>query len=240
MRWSIGPALDAGFGVLKYSIKNAKNIYPDFDHVICHNQLDDNKKKLLSGLGVRLIDTTNLKSSLCIPPDSGYFVYWKLYPPRLRLNSHEIWIDNDIIIEDRLPEINSFLNNKRSVLLYQGRKSLHGAFNEDIPDGISINSGIFGIPPGMNFQKRLNDNIQRKGMNKWNNKFDEQGLVAKTLLEENEIYIIPLTSIPLAHSESSIEPFLKQPMRKGFHFVGVNYFGIHKGWNEYIQMHIKT
>lgn len=232
LRWSMGPAVDAGFEVLKYSVNNIKKLYPEFDTILCCNQLNSDRMSLVSKLGVEIIDTTNMLDELNVKMDKGFSVARKLYPPRLREDAHEIWMDSDIIIEKKVPEIDKFLSSDK-FLVYQGlNMNSYGHFNEHVNTRLRLNSGIFGLPPRYDFKKELNENIKNYKLKKWSHKFDEQGLVAKTLLEK-KYYMISLVSVPIIEKFSNVLPFLNSQTRKGFHFVTVNLENDHEGWSSY-------
>lgn len=222
IRWTIGPSREDGFNCLEKSIFNMKKLYPECDFVVCHNQLSDFQYGKIANLDVELFDQNKHQDALKHPPQ-GVNVHWKLYPPRLRHNAHEICIDNDIILWKRVPEIDYFLNND-VCLIYQGRNRLYGVYDSDMPQAIRINSGIYGLPPAFDFGSKIND-IQKP----WEGRFDEQGLVA-TILSANPYCMIPLTSVPICEYwmssddfKESLDAFLRNQFCCGAHFVGINY-----------------
>lgn len=222
IRWTIGPSSKDGFKCLEKSVSNIKKLYPECDFIVCHNQLSGAQKDKIANLDVDLFDQDKHQNSLNHPPQ-GVNVHWKLYPPRLRYNAHEICIDNDIILWKRVPEIDYFLNNNMC-LIYQGKNRLYGIYDSNMPQAIRINSGIYGLPPAFDFGGKIND-IQKP----WKGRFDEQGLVA-TILSENPHFIIPLTSVPICeywmtsdNFKKSLDSFLRNELCCGLHLVGINY-----------------
>jgi hypothetical protein len=217
LRWTIGPVHECGFDVLLASVRKMRSLY-DFDYVVCYNGLSDEQIGKLKDLEVDLIDQGKYVDSIKIPPSDGYFVGWKLYPPRLNLHGHEIFIDNDVVLHLRLPAINRFLRvDPDCVLLYQGLHGLHGAFSKDIPHPVRINSGLFGVPPNFRFGDEL---CSRVGQ--WKDYFDEQGLVGACLLSHPRHTFVSLHDLPI------IEPTFDLGVHDGnlnccgFHFVGAN------------------
>lgn len=93
IRWTIGGNVSQhGIDCLGNSINCWKDLYGDsFDYFLCYNNIDVNKLNF----GVNLINQHEHLNSLSIQPNS---TAWKLYPPRISLQSHEIFIDNDLII----------------------------------------------------------------------------------------------------------------------------------------------
>lgn len=232
IRWSIGPVKPNGFKVLSLSVKATKKLFPECDLVICYNQISSEEIAQLEKLEVRLVNS-ELHKSFLLKPSKGYNVYWKLYPPRIEINSSEIFLDNDIILTKRPPEINKFLENN-STLLYQGlNANKHGQFAKASPCGIRINSGIFGIPPHFDLNKRALKIIKKLNITSWENRFDEQGLIAATLLEYCPYHIIPLTTVPILEPNFSLDKLTTESCC-GYHFVKVNYEQSHEAWREFM------
>lgn len=214
LRWTIGPVHPCGFDVLEQSVKAMKSLY-DFDMVICYNQLDDKQLERLRGFDVELVDQSGFLSSLFCQPRAGYSVEWKLYPPRLRFQAHELFIDNDIVLHRKPPEISRWLGGNVG-LLYQGLHGLHGSYAGLVPPGFRINSGIFGLPPHFDFEKKLMGVAKQ-----WTGYFDEQGLVASTLLQHPFI-TIPLTVLPIVEPDWPMDLHYHNEDCCGFHFVHAN------------------
>lgn len=229
----MGPAEPAGFDTLRLSVKTTKRIFPEFDLVICYNQLSAAEVQILEKLDVALINNEKHISDFIFPPTEGYHVHWKLYPPRLRIESPEIFIDNDVVLIKRPPEIDMFLEGGHSTLLYQGlNEGAHGQFANASPKGIRINSGIFGMPPDFDFNERARKISKLHKVTGWENKYDEQGLVAAVLLNHSFYHIIPTTTIPIIDPSSSLDGFTT-PACCGYHFVQVNYQPKHQGWERF-------
>lgn len=214
LRWTIGNVHPCGFDVLAKSVDLAVKLYPDFDRIICHNNLTPLELRQIQKMDTELIDQTKHLDDLPHPPDKMCEVAWKLFPARIRSSSHEIFIDNDIVLTDRLYEIDEFLSNN-CPLLYQGLHGLHGRY--EVPKGIQINSGIFGLPPGFDFKQELS-----RRMLPWTGRFDEQGLVAATLLDQPKHIMIGLPTVPIVEPDFSLEAQEKNHIRKGFHFARAN------------------
>ena len=222
MRWSIGPVKPIGFRVLSLSVKLAKKIFPEFDFVICYNQISSEEIFKLEKLEIELINSELYVDEFFFKPSNGYHVHWKLFPPRIRMNSFEIFLDNDVVLTKRPPEIDKFLKED-STLLSQGlNANLHGQFGSASPNGVRINSGIFGLPPHFDLNERALKIAKNHNITKWKNKFDEQGLIAATLLEYPFYHIIPITTVPILEPNFSLSGFTTSTCC-GYHFVQVNY-----------------
>jgi hypothetical protein len=213
VRWTIGPVTKSGFQSLALSIASFQHFYPDTDALVCFNC----DKELLHWLPSN-VDKYDQHTHQNDPlPPMG--VAWKLYPPRIAPDRHELFIDNDIVFLNHIPEIDYFFNNDVTLLL-EGLSRNYGRYERHVPPAYSINSGIFGCPPGFN----LNKYVKFFGGSEWQQNahgehaasktFDEQGLVALALLEYRKFVIIPNTSV----TDCSRQLIKGQ----GLHFIGVN------------------
>lgn len=229
IRITIGPTRPQGFEVLKLGVEMLRKLYPECEVVICYNQLSTEQISEIRNL--TLINQELYTEKYIVTPKQGYQVCWKLYPPRLRPESHELFIDNDIVITHRLLEIDRFLQDD-ATLLYEGLHGLHGQFANELPSGIRINSGIFGLPPFYDFESEATYMFQKIGEGKWTDHFDEQGLVGSCLLKYPRYYIVPQTKIPIVEPWMDLEPAIRNPLCVGIHFVGINRYE-HPGWHEF-------
>lgn len=206
-----------GFECLYQSILNFKMIY-DVDVYICYN-------------GSKITEIQNTFFNYVnqeIYSKKAVGVAWKLYPTRIDLNRHELFIDNDLIINERIPEIDDFFNSD-STLMLEGEGRNYGRFSKHVLPKYSINSGLFGIPPGFNLQKYLdffgetweNNVSDRKLSFTW----DEQGLIASSLLSYKKFAIISNKVITNCAK--------KLNMAQGMHFIGLNREKHHRPWLEY-------
>lgn len=209
-RWTIGPSTPAGYECLRKSIDSFLKFY-EAEVVICHNCPPETISHICIG---DFIDQTKLEHKI-----KPIGVAWKLYPPRIDVNRYEIQIDNDIVFEEEIPEISTFLNNDCTLLL-QGDSRTYGRFERYVPEGYEINSGIYGMPPEFNLQKYVDFyckkdwELNAHGQHEQSKTFDEQGLVALALLNYRKHAIIPATSV------TNCEHELVQS--KGMHFIGLN------------------
>lgn len=211
LRWIIGPVHDNGFSIIKDSVKSMLNIYKNrFDFIICHNQLNQSQLNFLKSLNVELFNQNDYRNK------NIYSNSWKLFPARLSMESHEIVMDNDIILFEPLEEIDEFLNSN-STLLYQGIERNYGYYSKHITHNININSGIYGMPPKFDLEINV-----KQDLSNYKNYYDEQGLVASALLNWHSYCIIPQTTIPIIKPNYSIENYLNNNLYKGIHFCGIN------------------
>lgn len=222
IRFIVGPVSNDGLKILKQSINNFKKLYSQCDLMACYNQIDPCK---LKNLEITLLDQSLFINVLkCEPKDE----IWKIYPPRVRMDSYEIIIDNDLLIVDKVPSIDKFLESD-STLILQGSYRFYGKYDSLIPDGYKINSGIYGMPPGFDFESCIHsiikgdnwDQDRRQGL------FDDQGIIAGCLLKYPNVIIIPNTEIFNYKNEEIV-----CPKANGYHFIDVNRKK-HIGWEKH-------
>jgi hypothetical protein len=211
IRWTIGPTTKEGCDALELSIKCWKKVYKNFDLIVCYNLWNERLKKL----DVELISQEQFSNYNLIKPKGNS---WKLYPPRLRPNSHEIFIDNDLVLYKKVDIIDEFLESFDLFFITCGLMTHHNPFST-----ACINSGLFGIPPHFDLQKEIDEAIIRVNLKDWEF-FDEQGLVG-SIITKNKHKIIPIDEISNCYFECI-------PGKSGSHFCGVN-SGHVSYWNQF-------
>ena len=201
IRWTIGPpACRHDCAILKRSIRNFLSLYGDqFDYLLCVN-----------GRSLSEFDSINPKVKLMkqvpvlgCPNPKG--CAWKLYPPRIRPESHEIFIDHDLVFVDVIEKVNDFLASKNSFIYAQSEFRNYGRFDGIVSKGFRLNSGIFGIPPGKSLD------IASAG--DWVEYFDDQGFIASIFCREKNLIRIDLEEIWICDKECMPK------FAKGYHFV---------------------
>jgi len=222
IRWTIGNVYPNGLYSLKVSIKLFSELYPNFDLYVCYNNIDNPCLKELKTLGVKLINQEKHIDSLAYKPK---LATWKLFPPRLNINTHEIVVDNDLIIKKECPFIEEFINGKHT-LLCEGKHRLFGRFEKYVPKNYKINCGLYGMPPKFDFQKEIS-NILAQDKKEFTNFFDDQGLVAACLTKIKH-EVISRKDISITEAKEKLIDG-----EYGIHFVQLNREKIHKGWNQY-------
>lgn len=117
-RWTIGgnPHL-CGLRILKKSVKSVLGLYGDeFDYVICHNNLSGWMLDYIKNINIKLLEQSHGDEMEYVPRG----VAWKLYPPRLRVDAHEVFMDNDILIHSRSSIVDEFLKSSDMTFITQG------------------------------------------------------------------------------------------------------------------------
>lgn len=215
LRWTVGNVKDPGFETLAASVRHVRRLYgAEFDYVICHNGLTDRHLEKVRRLGEPLFDQRvyfETGEGLHLEPDGPA---WKLYPTRLRLDRHEIVIDNDLVLYRRLPELEEFLASEKP-LVTQAVKDSYDRFSLHIREGFEINTGLLGFPPGFDLKPRIES---LPFLDQWHRHFDEQACVA-AVLQHEDIILVPLGHVSV--------PRPNRPYMHGLH--GVHFVGVNKG-----------
>lgn len=229
LRYTMGKVSSLGWTILFESIRNIKKVYPEFDIVICHNKLSFEEISMLTDLGVDLIAQDQLEQTFAfVDDDEGKIrnFCWKLMPPRLRLESHELWVDNDIIIRERIEGIDRWLQGSTSIIS-RGFCHDYGRFAKSMQFKDSCCAGFFGLPPNFDFQSEINrlcDGKPLKG-------FDEQGLVSVIVTSIEGFIMLPHRDLVLLSETWKPRPDFWIP--KGLHFARSNRFTNHVSWKLY-------
>lgn len=212
IRWTFGLNSKESLDCLKLSIKNFYKFYRDeFRYFLCFNNIDPLEFDWSKKYNVNLIDQDQYKNSLCIRPIMNHSC-WKIYPPRLDINSYEIFMDNDLILHKRI-DFKKFIEKKIFFMAEAVRKA-YGTFQEKINYHYNLNAGFLGIPPGFNFQEKANNVIVENSVSWENSYYEEQGLVAYIFHKQN-CEVIKLDEIFICYDSYCIGEY-------GMHFVGLN------------------
>jgi len=193
----------------------------DPEVIVCYNNIKPNQLAELEQMGLQLHKQD--PASLPLPPEG---VAWKLYPPRLAPNRHELFIDNDLVIVRKTKKIDMFLAS--DAVIYT--RSLHAAFGcytSKVPASFRLNTGLFGIPPGYDFQGELLRRLD--GKKKWESYFDEQGLVASALYAQPNRIEIGLKEIAICEVDDYKKSW------HGCHFVGSNRTERNVAWDTFLK-----
>jgi hypothetical protein len=145
---------------------------------------------------------------------------WKLCPTRLRPDSHELWIDNDVIIRDRIPEIDDWLSKNVPIISTTHSQEMYGRFR---PDVSNCCAGFFGLPPNFDFQTKLLEGCDGTPLDG----FDEQGLVVSIVTKEKDW--IPIHTWNLNQTGWFAKFTMECP---GYHFIRLN-TGTNSAWESY-------
>lgn len=232
VRWVIGDVRPCGFSILKKSTDFFVDIYRDrFDYEIHYNGPTTRQKldKFSFNSEIEIVKQVDSKELNVRPPTNvDYAAAWKLYPARARLYSHEIIIDNDLVLEKPLEEIEEFLASEHRCMITEAYRRNFGRFDRLIPKNLKFNTGFCGLHPGFDLTAKINS----LNVGEWMDYFDEQGATSASLFSDGLI-VIPLSKISVC-----VDNWISAS--HGSHFVGANK-GWVSPWEEYLKhKNIKT
>lgn len=191
VKWVIGPVSSSGFSCLKFSIRNFLELYKDrFEYVICYNNLNEREINFIKQFNVPLYN----QEDFCKRVNWGvpFGCIWKLFVPKFG-TSHEITLDNDLIIRKRLPQIEEFLDSQNKFLITEALKRNYGIFDNKVKSDIKYNTGLLGIPPNYDITAMVDKTLKQFKI-EWKTWFDEQGLTSY-LIQDEDVIFVPLRQI---------------------------------------------
>lgn len=205
VRWTLGAAnRKSSYRILDKSISAMINLYSDrFDYYVLYNddvkdyEIDflKNKHKKVSFLkqdwkfcpiklevpNVYVTDLTHHNANQKI---NGSF--WKICPPRLDKNVHEIILDNDLIFLKKPKAIEDFLSRSDKNFIIKDSNRYLGPYADlFVKEKQGFNSGIIGLRPNYDFEKDIiKYSCYLDNKNDYGN---EQGLLTYTLYTTDPI-----------------------------------------------------
>jgi len=238
IRWTVGNIKSRlGWEVFSESVRLIPKVYPEFDFVICHNNLSVEEEERLKCYGVSLYRQNRSEIGFPVCWEEGRSVLgksdvfvWKLVPPRLRPQSHELWVDNDIIIRDRIPEIDEWLTSDTG-LISLGFYPNYGIFEDRIPPDFKSCAGLFGLPPNFDFA----DKILKYCGDQVLQGYDEQGLVTLIVSEMDGFVGVSIDHMRSLAPERTLwdYPLGMRDWPIGMHFHHTNHASRHNPWSIY-------
>lgn len=222
--------------MLKLSILQMRRHLQDgVDLMICHNGLSASQLSSLKIGGVILFRQREEMFQLEPPESTDWrgsdFVeklkdqpqrnYWKIYPPRLRIQAPELILDNDVLFSRRGIDIVREFFSGDELLLTAPMYRSYGRLDHLIPRRFAINVGVVGLPAGFDFEKHLRERIDLIGA--WKNYYDDQGLIAMALCDHKSRII-----------SRRLINYGGEGQRPIHHLVGINYLDHHPGWKNFL------
>ncbi len=226
LRWTIGPTQPLGLKILIESVKMAELSMPGFDKVICYNNISPEP---FENLGVSLHRQTQDQFPLTLTqapyPGARLGSGWKLCPPRLRPDGHELWVDNDIVIEKPMPSVESWLARDATIIA-EGWYGFYGVY-DDLVRPYKVCAGLFGLPPGLDFWDAILKIARQDQVGGW----DEQGMTAAVCTMYHDCIVVPMTELSNCEKE-----FVGGAC--GYHFVEANRSKRHTSWEAYTRRRV--
>ena len=243
-----------GLEILSESIyRTTKALGMDsWDWAICYNGLSKDEVKQLSDVidnrPIKLIPQNWITCPVinnCQSPRraDGSYEYdgkrcggtmWKVSPPRMRMDAHEIVVDNDIVLLKKFPQIDEWLAQTKKTLILEEPIRFYGRYDSLFPsDQPFMNSGFMGMPPGYDFGAEILKYWKLHGSYEDLTQADEQGLLVYTLNQTPNIRIRSNQMIEILHRDMNTKITGHE---EGLHFTQANRIQNHYAWGKYKEM----
>lgn len=250
-RWTVGNTLPQGLEILAESVNRTTRALgiDNWDWAICYNGVSRDELQFLSkAIGNKPIQLISQSWATCPVNDNvqtprrrdGSFEYngakcggtmWKVCPARLRMETHEIVMDNDIVLLKKFPEIDEFLQATDKALLLEEPVQFYGRYDCLFPSNEPpLNSGFMGFPPGYDFGNHILMNWEKHGSYTNLTQADEQGLLTYTLNQQPNIRITKEEMVIILHRDYRTQITGKE---HGIHFTQANRMPNHPAWKKY-------
>ena len=262
-RWTCGPCLQQGLDILAESIDRTTAALgeDEFDWMICYNGLNSDHVAFLQNvIGDRPIVLEPQNWLDCAIPDrcgtpirpDGSFEWngntcggtlWKVAPARKRIDTHEIVMDNDIIMLKAIPMIEEFLDDDKVMILEEPIcfYGYYERFHDRNPP--YLNSGLMGFPPGYDYAAALRQKWEKH--TEWSDEekkkvplfnisqADEQGLLMLALKDHDNI------RVPVEYMTEVLGKDYNKKItgsEYAIHFTQANRMPRHHCWLQYQQI----
>lgn len=250
-RWTCGDCLQQGLDILAESIKRTTSCLgiDNWDWAICYNGLNRESLSFIEkAIGNRPIQLIAQNWVMCPINDNcqtprrkdGSFEWngnkcggtmWKVCPARLRMESHEIVVDNDIVVLKKFPQIDAFLAANDKALVLEEPIRFYGRYDCLFPaQAECLNSGLMGFPPKYDFGARIQENWIKYGQYNNLSQADEQGLLTFTLNQIPNIRIKKDQVIEVLNREYQVKLTGDE---MAIHFTQANRMPNHYQWHKY-------
>ncbi len=237
VRWTVGDVSARGWEALRLSVHCAFQLFgPEARYTICVNTVPLARAQQWAGPLPGLVAWQAITAD-AMPPwlarhldgEMAEGVGWKLVPPQLYPDCHELALDNDCLLWAMPAALKEFLARLDATLLAEDVARCLGLFDATAVPGM-VNSGIRGLPPAFDYPRALTRTLAQYQADEGKpallrSELDEQGLQAAALHRD--------ACLRVSTREVSIcSPFWpRQPELGscGAHFVGLNVR--HLPWN---------
>lgn len=253
-RWTVGNCLQQGLDILAESINKTTRALgiDNWDWAVCYNGLNREELQFLNkAIGGKPVQLVAQSWATCPVDDNcqtprrkdGSFEWngnrcggtmWKVCPARMRMETHEIVMDNDIVLLKKFPQIDEWLAcNDKSLILeepirFYGRYDcLFGA------DGPFLNSGFMGFPPGYDYGAEIYNTWVQYGKYMNISQADEQGLLTHTLNKLPSVRIKKEQMVEVLHRDFKTQITGHE---YGIHFTQANRIPSHHTWQKYQEL----
>ncbi len=236
VRWTVGDVSSRGWEALRLSVHCAARLFGGRARLaVCVNTvpLAEARAQTESQTGplpVEWVPVTreDVPAELAphLDPEMAEGVGWKLVPPRLFPELHELSLDNDCLLWGMPAALGEFLGRTDATLLAEDVERCLGQF-DDAPVSGAVNSGIRGLPPGFSLLPPMQAVLAGRPL-VLRSELDEQGLQAAALYRAGPCLRVRTEEVTICSPFWPRQPGLGSC---GAHFVGLN--SKHIPWDYY-------
>lgn len=226
IRWTIGDVNPAGFEALRLSIHGAMHLFgAAAEYRVYVNTISVGDARSRTGqtpLAVQWVQVERRIPIVLRPylgKDMAEGVAWKLLPVRAFPDSHELSLDNDVILWRVPPAVEQWLGSRdpAATLVAADISAAFGKF-ADLCGPEPLNSGIRGLGPALDFEAALS-HVLRIRPTSLEAELDEQGLQIAAIGCCGTPFVIDAADVTIC---SPFYPHNPELGRAGAHFVGLN------------------
>lgn len=253
-RFTVGNCLQQGLDILAESIQRTTRALglDEWDWAVCYNGINRDElqflQKAVAGKPIQLIPqhwATCPITDDCQTPrrKDGSFEWngarcggtlWKVCPPRLRMETHEVVMDNDVVLLRKFPQFDEFLGRSDRVLLLEEPIRFYGRYDCLFPPADPcLNSGLMGFPPGYDFGTEIFKVWERYGRYTNLTQADEQGLLTYTLAQSPNVRVSKEQVVEVLHRDYKTALTGRE---YAIHFTQANRMPNHHPWQKYREL----
>jgi hypothetical protein len=257
-RWTVGNCLQQGLDILAESINRTTRTLGlhNWDWAVCYNGINrDDLEFLKKAIGSKPVQLVSQSWATCPINDNcqtprrkdGSFEWngtrcggtlWKVCPPRLRMESHEIVMDNDIVLLKKFPQIDEFLAATDKALILEEPIRFYGRYDCLFSaDDAFLNSGFMGFPPNFDFGMEIFKVWEKHGRYMNLTQADEQGLLTYSLNQIPSVRVKKEQMVEVLHRDFKTTITGRED---GIHFTQANRIPNHHSWQKYKEISINN
>jgi hypothetical protein len=156
---------------------------------------------------------------------------WKVCPARMRMDTHEVVMDNDIVLLKKFPQIEEFLRSTDKALILEEPIRFYGRYDCLFgPEEPYLNSGFMGLPPGYDFGTEIQTVWEKHGKYTNLSQADEQGLLTYSLSRLPSVRVKKDQMVEVLHRDFKTAITGRE---EGIHFTQADRIPNHHSWQKY-------
>jgi hypothetical protein len=226
IRWTLGDVSSAGFEALRLSAYGAVRLFGESaQYRVYVNTISVPEARRRVGQIPAALEWCQVENTIpailrpFLSEGMAEGVAWKLMPLRAFPDRFELSLDNDVILWDIPPALQSWLASYEldASLIAADVSAAHGNFSA-LCGPVPRNSGIRGLGPGLDFEAAVARVLQINPV-RLESELDEQGLQIAALSLQGLQFVIDVGDVTIC---SPFHPHTPELGQFGAHFVGLN------------------